>query len=350
MLFSKKIAAIDVGTRTLKGLQLCKHKGQVCVDKFFFHDMATNNELYPLEIPVYETLKAIIQVNGFQNACITSAPQDNEILTQDLTLPDMPVKDLRSAIFNDIETHLNLSASEISLDYLILKKLNPEGQIQNVIKAYCATRQVTDSQIRSLRAIGLKPRYLESGILARVAMLIFNGYVTENKNYVHIDIGESHISVALISDGKVVISSVLPTGQGAINKLLFDTNGLPYDQAEKIKISYDLAAEETSLNKDDQALIDEIYHQSFYKICRLIDVFKVQLKSDPIYSVQVTGGGSQINNLSKALETYCKLPIEIVNPFKNIEIYIRSKIENNSLALIAPYMSTAVGLALKDIA
>ena len=343
------MTGIDVGTRSLKGIQLARHKGRVCVEKFFYQDLAANNELYPLDTSAGDTLKALATVSGFQKTPICCAPADGDVLTLDLTLPEMPKKDLESAVRNEIETHLNLKSEDVSVSYLHLKPVPVGDATHNLIKVYCVNRQVLLPLLQSLRAAGTEPKHVDSGILARIALLIFNGTIAPDKNYIQIDIGESHIAVALVHNSKVSISSVLPRGMGAINKLLFDSSGLVYNDAEKIKLSYDLGGESSSIGEIEQNLIDENFQQIFYKVRRLVDVFRVHLKSDPIESVILTGGGSQLKHLPQTIEESFKLPSVIADPFKNIDLYSHSGLQNDSLARLAPYMATAVGLALRGV-
>ncbi len=349
MLFSKALTAIDMGSRTLKGLQLANKNGEISVSKYFFHDLATDNEIFPLEASGHQILKTLVDQNQLSRSKVITALQDSEIFTHDLTLPNMPDADLKLAIYNDIETHMNLPRESTYLDYIYLEKAENHRDSKNVIKTYCAKRDSVTKLIENLAYGGLKPKYVDSEILARVAMLTFNKYVDEGKNYVTIEFGESHTSVALISNFKVLMNSVLPTGFGNLNKILFETSGLPYSDGEKVKLTYDPTAEAGD-SEVDLTLIDEHFRQTFYKVRRLVEVFKVQLKSAFIHSVLITGGGSQMINLSKAVESYLDLPVETPNPFRHIKLYNDKDNRSDELARLAPHMASAVGLALRDIA
>ncbi|MCM2282519.1 MAG: pilus assembly protein PilM [Bdellovibrionaceae bacterium] len=337
---------LDIGTRTVKAVQLKKSGGKVFVERFFFQDLAENNDYYPLSAPTDEVLAAAIQTNGFRKRAASICLDENEILTHEARLPKMPAKDLETALRGYIEEQFHLSGDEVCLDHIVLEEGKDDEDSSRLIKTYFAKTENVQKLVQLVRSAGLKPQVIDSGVLARVEMLRFNGYLKAKGNFLVVDIGESHITASLVSNDRVTLSNVIPTGFGAINKMFFETQGMPYDQAELLKLTYDMRAHETEANETEKQL-DEALYEMFYKLQRMVDFFKVSLKRAPIESVLLTGGGSQMSHIQEAMETYCTVPAQVVNPLKNIEIYHSKNLDDARIASLAPYMGTAIGLALR---
>ena len=340
------LIGVDVGTRTLKGISLTKSKGKVWLENYFFHDLADGNELYPLDAPVFECLRAMIEVKGFKGYRAASCLFDREVIIHDMILPQMPKADLDLAIQNEMEEQFALRTAEACFDHVVIGPA-PEGHgTALVYKIYGSKSASVQKLDQMLKDLTLKPVSIESSILAQIAALSFNGYLKAAEDNVLIDIGESRISVSLLSGVKMVVCNILNTGFGNINQVLFESQGLAYDKAENLKLTYNMEASETEADESHQQ-IDEILSEIFYKIQRLVAAYRMRSRSKTIARLLVTGGGSQLKMVTQALQTYCEVAAEVVNPFRNIEIYRPGKVQDTKIVTVAPYMTTAVGLALR---
>lgn len=348
MWFNKGNVAIDLGSRTLKGLSLSKRRGRVYLDNFFLHDLMVGSPIYPQIDEVSQKLRSLIEVHSFTNAKVITCLPDTDLLNHEVALPEMPDEDLQIALRNEIEEQFDISSSELSLDFIKLKSVEVNGTQSNVYKIYCAKKEIVKKLIHTLDTSGIETKVIDSAALAQVEMLQFNGYLKAGKCYVCLEMGESHITVSLLSDGKVLNTNVIPTGLGLINRNLFNAQGMSYQEAENLKLKVDLDVEQENPDPSHQQ-IDEALYEIFYKIQRLIGFFKVQVRTQKLEALYVTGGGSLLTNVTKAMESYCDIETTIVNPFRNIEIFSKDNRDSEKIALSAPYMSTAVGLALRGI-
>ena len=346
--FVKNLFAVDIGTRTLKGLKLKKSRGKISIASYFFHDLLKENDSFPVVADLSDKLKSLIAVNALAHQQVITCLQDLDMLNQDVTLPDMPKADLEVAIKNNLEEHFNLPAEQARLAYVKLESKDKNGVLIHKYKIYGAHQERVDSQIQTLQDVGLRPKIVDSSVLAQVAMLKHNEFIEADKCYGLLEIGDAHSTISLIVHDKVHLINVLPIGVGSINKLLFETMGISYERAELLKFTYDL--EERSGQPDEiQQHCDEVFNELFYRMQRIVGFFKVYLKDEKIKSLLITGGGSQVKNLDKHFEANFGLPTVIVNPFKNIEIINGQSDQQDKLGEIAPYMATAVGLALRGL-
>ncbi len=347
--FSKPLVGVDIGARTLKGVTLRKAGGKVHLERCFLHDLANGNELFPMESTIDVPLLAIVETHGLKGMQAATCLNDRDILNHDLTLPPMPKGDFELAIRNDVEENFGLTADEAVFDYLDLgTSKGGEGEKAHIYKIYCAKKTTALKSVSLLAGSKLETISIEASVLAQTAMLKFNEYIEMGKDFALIDFGETHTTVSLISDQKVLQSNVLTTGFGSINQVLFETQGLSYEMAEKLKLEYDMNNAENEANENHKQ-IDEVLGDLLYKIKRLIGAFQLQLRNKSLSSIFLTGGGCQLPHLDKAIESYCGSSSTIVNPFRKIEIFKPGTPQDDKVAKISAQLASAVGLALRGL-
>ena len=62
----------------------------------------------------------------------------------------------------------------------------------------------------------------------------------------------------------------------------------------------------------------------------------------------ISGGGSKMNGLAQDLSRRLELPVEVLDPFRNIKVDSR-KFDAGYLSEIMPEMAVAVGLAMRGV-
>jgi type IV pilus assembly protein PilM len=233
------------------------------------------------------------------------------------------------------------------MDHVILERHTEEGQNVLTIKAYVARIEKIKKHLNLLRSAAIKPQSLETAMLANVAMLDYNGYLSDADNYVVIDLGESKTNVALVMVKKLVFLNALPIAGGLINKQLIEKKGLTYQDAELVKLNY--SQTHTAEDPDHAAAVESVLLDLLNGIQHSIDYFKVYTKESPISRIYLIGGLSHDRHVASAIENICKIETLVPNPFKNIDIYGAGQAEGEQVAKLAPQFGTAVGLALRGL-
>jgi len=67
-----------------------------------------------------------------------------------------------------------------------------------------------------------------------------------------------------------------------------------------------------------------------------------------VQKILISGGGSKLAGLAEELSTRLELPVEVLDPFRNIKVDTR-KFDPDYLSEIMPEMAVAVGLALRGV-
>jgi type IV pilus assembly protein PilM len=351
--FKKHKLGVDIGKRSLKGVRLKTKNGRVYLDKYFFHDLAETSSKYPESAATEEVLRAAVELERLEKSETATSIKDSQIFSHQFKLPLLKDKEMKEAVAHEISENNPIPIEELNFDYLVSPD---ESDLSGncTVRAYSTRKEWVTERMKILQAAKLSPASVESDLLAITAMLDFNDYLTKDGVYAVFDLGETHLTGGLIIDRELRFTHTFEYSLGAINRALQERLYIDYSKAEQIKLSYDFNSEGETPAQDSFQIVEDALTRIFQQIMDTLKIFQeASDRSARIDEILLVGGGSRLKDISKVTEKFFKIKTTAVNPFRNIEIYSNTKDSHDSegedLAKIAPYMSTAVGLALADI-
>ncbi len=336
--FKKSVLGVDLGTRTIKGIRLKKNKtGKMVLAGHFFQDLSQTTENFPSNCNREEALKAALEIHSLGSSDAATTVKDSDVLTFNLELPTMSERELAQVVPQEIAEQSQLNIDDLSCDFIVYP---------NNVKAHCVKKEVVMKQMKLLENVGLKPTSIESEMMAITSMLEFNDYLDKKEVVVVFDLGESHVNSGLIAEGILMLTRSNKTSFGTVNAKLKDEFNLSYQQAELLKHEYDFFAGPGTEKTDITTILDDVYTEIFKTIKEDLEYYQECSESlMRIDRVLLVGGGSQIKSAVKIIEKFLKTTAVVVNPFRNIDIFSNKEL-TDEVAELAPYMGTAVGLAL----
>jgi len=344
---NKPVLGVDIGSRTIKGVKLKKAKdGRIHLAAHFFQDLAQTSDEFPKRCNRDEAFKAAIEIQRLNSSQAASAVKDSEIMTFSFSLPHMTEKELAQAVPQEVAEQAQIPVDEYVFDFLSTRQESTEE-----IKAFCVKRDLILAQMETLKNAGLKPKSIEPEMTAILSMLEFNDYVSKEEVCVVIDLGESRINSALISEGNLVLTRAKGGAFGLVNSVLHEMKSLNYDESEQVKYEYDFLSVPENQTDPINQIMDEVFTEIFKNIKEILDFYRECPESfGRIDKILLVGGATQIRNIDKIHEMFFKIPTAVVNPFRNIEILSTENTQQNEeIVHLAPYMGTAVGLALAGL-
>lgn len=341
------VLGVDIGTRTIKGVKLKKDRdGRVHLVSHFFQDLALTSDDFPNRTNVDEAFKAAIEIQRLNASQASTTVKDAEVLSFQFTLPEMTEKELEQAVPQEVAEQGHIPVEDYVCDYLATKEESTQA-----IKAFCVKRELILKQMDMLKAAGLKPKTIETEMMAIMAMLEHNDYINQSEVMVVLDLGESYISSGLISEGKLVLTRSHHESFGLVNQTLSEQLQMSYEEAESVKLEYDFLSVPDQSSDPTIGVMDLVFTQIFKNIKEILEFYRECPESfGKIDRVLLVGGATQVKNIDQIHETFFGIPTTIVNPFRNIEILSEKNTQlNDEIVELAPYMSTAVGLSLAEV-
>lgn len=344
----KKYLGIDLGSRKAKLVSLVKVGKEVMLDDLalFDHKLESSGSALGSQDP--EFLKALVDGMGLQGSYAVSSLEDAEVQQMTVHLPPLSEEEIVSAIQGKIEAKAGSEIQQFSYDYQ--KLTNRKGDSEETYLVYFTKMEKVQEEVRHFEYARLKPIALESNLHCILESLRFNGYVAEKDTHVIVDIGDSHISIGLVSRGELLNLNVLRNGIGEINNILVREYQLKFERAEELKRSYALDKADSSSGDPMEQVLEDGYSKIVVSVHDSITFLKAAYKDQVIHSIYLVGGGANKEGLVPILEESLNIPVVVPNALKNIQIFTHSKHHPEVLAAAAAELHPAIGLALRGVA
>ncbi|MCB0420780.1 MAG: pilus assembly protein PilM [Bdellovibrionales bacterium] len=337
---------VDIGDRSIKGVSLKKDGDLVVLEDIFYLDLSEMNDMFPENKNVIEKLAAVIEVNELQNKKVALTGGGRMVSSFDLTLPKMAETELQLVVEKNLEETLRKEISSVCFDYKIIPGSDPE---MVHVRIYHSLRKDVDHILDIAEAAHLKPVTLSTSILSAAQMLRFNRYTDEKKGSILIDLGEASTSISLLMGHEVVASNSTKKGFGEINRQLMQQLDCSYFDAEEVKPYVNHLADIG--NPEVEEIVDSVYMNLLEPLQETIDFYRSQDMGLPVSEIFFVGGGTSIGDIAQIFEDHYYIPATVVNPFRKIETVKEGESPDRAIQIemMAPFMGSAVGLALEGI-
>lgn len=340
MLFGKKgIIGIDIGSNSIKLAELkdsrkgfeLRNIGEALLPKDSIQNKAiTNSEA------VAETIRTLLQDLGIKNKNTVISISGNSVIIKKVTLPTMSEAELNESIPWELEQYLPQSIEDVNYDYQVLPSQANDGNMDVLIVA--AKKDVANSYLSLVSSIGLNPVVLDVDAFALENMYEIN-YEREPGIVALANVGASITNINILKDGISVFTRDVSIGGNQFTDWLMKDLDISYEEAEQTK--YNLNSDKSD---DIDRLSNDFVDLLTGEIKRTLDFFSSNFWKEKVEKLVLSGGSSKVPNTKEVLEEVTDIPVEILNPFRNIS-YNNLNFDPDYLHDIGPKMGVALGLA-----
>lgn len=345
----KKILGLDIGARSVKAVLLSRKGNQVSLDSYYYVDIQEATGADGLEGRAARVVADLVEGAGLRRAQVASAIEDKELQVLSLSLPNLPERELRAAVLNELEAQLGLDSNDLAVDYTVDPPRN-ERASQLDVHAFYTKLSVVKSHLESLEAAHLHPVAVEGAMHAALEAARFNEYVSPEETCLLVDAGDSHTSVGLISRGELLQVNTIRAGAGDINQELIRQLGCTFENSELRKLGFRMEREEAAAEDSEEKTIEQGYYQIIVGIHDTATYFRASRKAQKIQRVILAGGGLLLEGAAAVIEQSLGLPVTVADPLRKIQIFGGKEGDRERLPRIAPMLHVAVGLALRGVA
>jgi len=342
----RSVMGIDIGSSSLKVVQLRKEKGKAILETYGELSLgpyagievgqATNLSAEQIASSLKDLLR---EAKVTTKSAGVSIPFSRSLLTL-VTLPRREnAQEQKTIIELEARKYIPVPVSEVQLDWFILPD-EERGQTQSKDTINVLLVAVHNDELKLLQSVvtaaGVEASFYEIEIFSTLRSV-----VTEPvKPVLVLDIGAASTKVYIVEHGIVALSHTIPAGSQDITRAIAAASNLPLARAEMLK-------KESGLGSGDaaEASLELVFSRIFSEAKRVMVQYEMG-REKSVSSVMLTGGGG----VTKELGTYAKrtfsIDVEIANPFAKTEApeFMRPVLED-----IGPEFAVAVGLALRKL-
>jgi type IV pilus assembly protein PilM len=345
MLFSKKVEpiALDIGSTYIKLVQLKGAGKSYTLSKF-------GTVALPPEVivegavmdanRVSEAIKELLTAQKVKTKEVVLSVSGSSVIIKRVSISDMTDEELAESIKWEAEQYIPFSIDDVNVDF---QKLGPgatEGQADVLLVA--VKKDKINDYVNLVKDAGLEPVVVDVDAFAMANMYELN-YEVEGGITALLNIGASVTNINILRDGVSIFTRDITVGGNRYAEALQRDAGLSYEDAERIKRGESVdGADADQVNSIMAAVTEDIVNN----VQQSFDFFRSTTGSDRVSRVIVSGGCAKIPDFTKLLSERLEVPVEIVNPFKNVKIDPKH-FDASFISEFAPLAGIAVGLAMR---
>ena len=350
MLLGKKksVAGLDVGSSSVKMVELEGKANNLNLVSFGFENLPSDTiidgQIMELNV-VSDVIQSVCNTHQMNADKVVTGVSGHSVIIKNIVLPPMSREELEESIDWHAEEHIPYDLADVSLDYHVTAE-TPEAT--HVLIAACKRERI-DNIKQAIQLSGRTPVVIDVDTFALQNCYEVNYQPSDSQVVTLLNIGASTMNVNIVKGTRSLFSRDITVGGSQFTDVLQRSLGLNYQQAEAVKRGVANAAEGVE-EKSIEPLMNNVTEIVAMEIQKTFDFYRATTEDNQtvVQKILISGGGSKLNGLAAELSRRLELPVEVLNPFKNINVD-SNKFDPAYLNEIMPEMAVAVGLAVRGV-
>jgi type IV pilus assembly protein PilM len=350
MLFGKKksVAGLDIGSSSIKMVELDGKATSLNLVNLGFQnlpaDTIIDGQIMELNT-VSDAIRSVCDSNSVNADSVVTGVSGHSVIIKNIVLPPMSAEELEESIDWHAEEHIPYDLADVSLDYQITDQ---SQDATSVLIAACKRERI-DSVRQAIQLAGKEPAVIDVDTFALQNCYELNYHPVDSDVVTLLNIGASTMNVNIVKGTRSLFTRDITVGGSQFTDVLQRSLGLSYQQAEAVKrgaVNDVEGLEEKSI----EPLMDNVTEIVAMEIQKTFDCYRATTEDNQtvVQKILISGGGSKLQGLAQDLSARLELPVEILNPFRSINVDDR-KFDPGYLNEIMPEMAVAVGLAMRGV-
>ena len=344
---SKTAVGLDIGSSSVKLVQLKEKRGG-------YQLLAFGTAPLPPE--------AIVDGALMNSAAIVQAIQDvfaqqkvkakdvaigvrgHSVIIKKISLPRMTQEELDESIQWEAEQYIPFDVKDVNIDTQILTPdADAAGQMDVLLVA--AKKDMINDYTSVCAEAGLTATVVDVDAFAVQNAYEANYDGSPNDTVVIVNVGAAVTNLNVIARGTTTFTRDITMGGNAFTEEIQKQLNISYDEAEALKVGGQ-GDSDAVVPQEVERVIQGVAEQLGGEIQRSLDFYASTSPEGKIARAFLSGGTARVPALFKTIEARAGVPVEILNPFKNIEID-NKRFDPAVLLQAAPAAAVGVGLALR---
>lgn len=356
-LSAKRTVGIDIGTGTVKAVELQQTRTGVDVNKVAVKEIPFSESETPetRTATILQTVSSLLKENRISTKRLIFGLAGHQVFIRKLRLPAASEERLAKIITYEARQQIPFPLDRIQLDY----QVTPIPDTTEVEVLLVGSKKDSISEYMNfLRKINLKPVYLD---VTPVALYNFHKIVdpTPTEEAVAlINLGASTTDISIVRGGMLSLTRTAPHGGNDITRGIAAALNISLAEAEAIKIKegkvgfeFEELIEETGgLNEEQQreknitAAISSALDKLVGEIRRTFDYYISQPDGIAVGKIILSGGTSKLLGIDRFMEMKLGTTVQLIQNYPTWQSF--GELRNANVDQL-PFLTTCIGLALR---
>ena len=350
MLFGKKqsVAGLDIGSSSIKMVELDGKANNLNLVSLGFEnlpdDSIIDGQIMELNV-VSDCIQNVCMNHQVSADQVVTGVSGHSVIIKNIVLPPMSREELEESIDWHAEEHIPYDLSDVSLDYQITENT---ADSTHVLIAACKRERI-DNIRQTIQLAGKQPVAIDVDTFALQNCYEVNYQPVDSDVVTLLNIGASTMNVNIVKGNRSLFTRDITVGGSQFTDVLQRNLGLSFQQAEAVKRGVSHAVEGVE-EKSIEPLMNNVTEIVAMEIQKTFDFYRATSEDNHtvVQKILISGGGSKLNGLAQELSRRLELPVEVLNPFRNIRVDSR-KFDSDYINEVMPEMAVAVGLAVRGV-
>jgi len=344
---SKLALGLDIGSSSVKLVQLRERKGAYALQAFGVSRLPPETIVDGALMnssAVVQAIQELVSEHRVKAKEVAIGVRGHSVIIKKISLPRMTQEELDDSIQWEAEQYIPFDVKDVHIDTQIL---TPEGDAagQMDVLLVAAKKDMINDYTSVCAEAGLAATVVDVDAFAVQNAFEVSYGPFPDETVVLINVGASVSNVNIIARGTTTFTRDVAMGGNSFTEEIQKQLNVSYEEAEALKIGGQ-GETDAVVPQEVERVIQGVADQLAGEIQRSLDFYAGTAADASFSKVFLSGGTAKIPALFKTIEQRVGVPVEILNPFKNIEIDNR-KFDPGFVMDVAPMAAVAVGLALR---
>jgi len=348
---ASRIAGLDIGSFSLKMVELNPRKKG---DETFYELVALGYEPVPYQsivegtimdsTAVVDAINHVFYESKTKTKKVSFGVSGSSVIVKRIEVSKLPPAEMHEHVLWEIRPHIPFNPDEVNLDYQIIESPDiPPDRVGVILTAVKKEKLNEYSNLFTMSDKSVSIVDLDSFAILNSVMVNYGMY--RERNIAIINIGASITNVVIAKQGVPVFVRDIAFGGNHFTDLIQKELNLKYEKAESVKKGRQLEGVSQAAVKP---VLNIILEELKKEVMTTFEFYRSNSSDGRIDNIMLSGGTANLTQIVDVFSKTFDSPVEIVNPFNNIEINPK-KFDLEFIKDMAPVFNVAMGLALRAV-
>lgn len=348
---------IDIGSKTIKLVEIREVGKELVLENFDIIDIPQEDNGTKAHTAA-KLLKEAFSRLSAEKRSVFSLITGPEVIIRRLSLPKMSENDLLEAIKWEIRSHISFPVEEAAVDYYPLVESSKVSGKTDIIMV-AMKKSTLEAALSIFEAANIKLDVLTVTPFASWDLLKKLDALQKNKSTVLVNVGSETTKLTFFNGENLEFYREFSIAGDSFTKAmigLFVSDSwqmnMTYAQAEEIKKLYGIPDENTEEKTSEGIpliqilqIVKPVLRRFMNEIVRSFSYYKEHFGKEAIERILLTGGSSELKNLSSTISQGLDSKIEDLSGLIKLKIGKNIK-DEKKLASSMPLLTTALGASV----
>src|SRR6266581_1888512 len=318
---SKLALGLDIGSSSVKLVQLKEKKGGYALQAFGSAPLppeAIVDGALMNSTAIVQAVQELVQKYKVKTKEVAIGVRGHSVIIKKISLPCMSQDELDESIQWEAEQYIPFDVKDVNIDTQILTPAaDAAGQMDVLLVA--AKKDMINDYTSVCAEAGLQAAVVDVDAFAVQNAFETSYDLAAGETVVLINVGASVSNINILAGGTTTFTRDVTLGGNTFTEEIQKQLNISYDEAEALKVGGQ-GETDAVVPQEVERVIQGVADQLAGEIQRSLDFYAATAADSHIARLYLSGGTAKIPALFKVIEQRVGVPVEILNPFKGVEI------------------------------